>query len=219
MDTVVLDDAFQHRRLHRDLDIVLIDATDPFGGDHLLPRGLLREPLASLRRADAVVVTRADRVGRERLEHLDGRIERLHGRRPLAHAVDRWDGFLDPADTPVDPAGARVLAFCGVGNPTSFFARCRETTAVAATLAFPDHHDYTADDLENIRREASAAHADALVTTDKDWVKLRRLLRSRPVDRPLWRPRLTLSFLEEGDRLDRALLAAADADGSARRSR
>jgi tetraacyldisaccharide 4'-kinase len=102
IDVFVLDDGFQHRRVARDLDLVLIDATNPLGFGHLLPRGLLREPPGALRRADAVIVTRADQLadpvqGRA----LDRLIEELHGKPPIAHAAHRWVGLLDVGGRPV----------------------------------------------------------------------------------------------------------------------
>ncbi|MCG8511455.1 MAG: tetraacyldisaccharide 4'-kinase, partial [Rhodospirillales bacterium] len=86
-DVFLLDDGFQHRQVHRDLDMVLIDAMCPFGHDHLLPRGLLREPMKNLARADAVVVTRADQVEPGKLKEIDQRIVAMHGKPPIAHAA------------------------------------------------------------------------------------------------------------------------------------
>src|SRR6185369_9948776 len=90
----ILDDGFQHRQVARDLDLVLIDATQPFGFGHVLPRGLLRERSAGLRRATAVIVTRCEQVAADRLRWVDEQITTLHGKPPLAHTAHTWRGWM-----------------------------------------------------------------------------------------------------------------------------
>lgn len=187
-DVVVLDDGFQHRRLRRDLDILAIDATDPFGCDRLVPRGLLRESLAGLGRADAVVLTRADRITADRREAI--RTTVLHHRRgrPVIWLETRHapvatrtaNGAVAPLDA---LRGGRVAAFCGIGNPAAF----RHTLVglgaeVVGFRSFADHHHYTPDDLASLAAWAAAAGADSLVTTLKDLVRIER---SRLGDLPL----------------------------------
>ena len=186
-EAFVLDDGFQHLRLFRDLDVVTIDATDPWGGRRLLPAGRLREPLRNLRRADAVVLTRAD-LARD-LTGLRAEASRLSGEGVPILTARLCTTRLLPHDKIGDPqtsasAAAEALrptdmtqpagAFCAVGNPRAFFAHLRrDGHDLAYTRAFADHHAYTSSDLESVARAAAASGARALLTTAKDAVKLR----------------------------------------------
>ena len=181
----VLDDGFQHRRVKRDLDIVCIDATDPCGGGRVLPAGRLREPFANLSRANAIVITRTDLV-----DSLDETITRVRKRNPDAPLfksemritsvtrVDRNEQI--GLGTLSGPKGTlRLLAFCGLGNPESFFRQLRSWLAsidgqceLAEARAFPDHHSYTQAEIAEIEQQARAAGAGYLITTSKDGVKL-----------------------------------------------
>ncbi len=176
-DSIILDDAFQHLAIHRDLDIVLVDATRPFGNGRLLPSGTLREPARQLRRAGAVVLTRTDAVSEDQLERV------RHAVRPLArsallaeslHAptrLARLDGA--PAESCEWLAGKRVFWFCGIGHPRAFVDTLASVGAeVAGGRAFPDHHAYSTADALAVADAAVAAGAEAIVTTQKDQVKL-----------------------------------------------
>lgn len=215
---VILDDGFQHRRLGRDLDIVAIDATDPFGCDHLFPRGLLREPLASLERADAVVLTRADAVDETRRAEIRHRFETAcRGRTPAVwaeatHAAVRlrsWDG----AERPVgDLAHRRVVACAAIGNPAAF----RRTLAtlhadVAAFRSLPDHHAYVADDVERLADDVRRSDAALVATTLKDLVKLRR---TEIAGRPLVAVEIELRVSLGRPELEQAIVGAITGDRS-----
>ncbi len=173
---ILLDDAFQHRRIARDLDIVLLDALEPFGFDHVFPRGTLREPLAGIARAQVAILTRADMVDDTERARIRGIVEKI------APAID-WaecrhaPQMLLAADGTEEPLaalrGQRVAAFCGLGNPAGFkhtLAECNYE--VVAWREFPDHHNYTRDDVESLGRWATDSQAGALVCTHKDLVKL-----------------------------------------------
>lgn len=174
----VLDDGFQHRRLRRDLDIVAIDATDPFGCGQLFPRGLLREPVRGLRRAAAVVLTRATSVDAARRAWIRDRITAaVGGAAPPAwmEAEHRPVG-LRTADGRTEPlsllAGRRVAAFAGIGNPAAFRGTLAGLGAdVAAFTSFPDHHAYPPGDLDRLARRMPTG-VDLVVTTLKDLVKI-----------------------------------------------
>jgi tetraacyldisaccharide 4'-kinase len=183
-DVVILDDGFQHRRVARDLDLVLIDALYPFGFGHVLPRGLLREPPSALSRATHVVITRADLVDDEALEALRRRIA-SHAARggseapPILTAAHRPTRLLVDRGPPREPAvlrGMPVVAACGIGNPEAFR---RTLEGLGARLlrwtTFPDHHDYKAEEIGSLLAEAKAVDAEMLVTTVKDHVKWRAL--------------------------------------------
>ncbi len=202
VNVLLLDDAFAHRRIGRDLDIVLIDASNPFGHGHLLPRGLLREPPHGLQRADAVVVTHADLLDPAARGKLGRTIETLHGRQPLAWAMHRWIELHDQLDQPIvldDRAEARrVYPFCGIGNPKVFFHQADQLFDSVGGRIFADHHDYTPTELTALDQAALDVQADALLTTQKDWVKIAPLLQSGQVrlTRPLWYPRMELGWLD-----------------------
>ena len=163
----VLDDGFQHLRLARDVDILLLDAADPFGGGWLLPSGPLREPRSALARADMIVITRS-----EHSPALES-IVRRHTGAPIFYAQTNLDAVfsypLTPGAPAVSPAARKFLAFCAIGNPAAFFADLRRWGfEVVGEIPFPDHHRYSPQDLDLVARRASAASADALLCTEKD---------------------------------------------------
>ena len=121
-EVAVLDDGFQHRQAHRDLDIVLIDATEPFGFGRLLPRGLLREPIESLARADVVVITRCQLADQTSISNIEKRIRAVHSDVLIVKAetvTRRWLQY-DGSETAIDGLKVPVFAFCGIGNPAGF---------------------------------------------------------------------------------------------------
>ncbi|HEX3251087.1 MAG TPA: tetraacyldisaccharide 4'-kinase [Pyrinomonadaceae bacterium] len=173
----VLDDGFQHLRLARDLNIVAIDATNPWGGGRLLPYGRLRENPEGLGRADCVVITRCEQV--DDVDELETEIARLIADRPIfrsqmrpAHVVS----LKNSSETLAAPA--TIAAFCAVGNPGSFFENLRQMGFdIALQRSFPDHHVYTQGEIDALVKDAGAS---VLVTTAKDAVKLRTLSFSAP---------------------------------------
>jgi tetraacyldisaccharide 4'-kinase len=172
---IFLDDGFQHRRLHRDADLVLVDAMDPFGGGRLLPRGRLREPVSGLRRARAFLLTRADQ-GRDP-EGICRRVESVAPGRPIGRAVLRLLRLRDLTVGCERPAteirGKRVLAVSGIGNPDSFHRTVTESGAVVVgSLAYRDHHAFMDEDRGRMAEAATATKAEWIVTTEKDAVRL-----------------------------------------------
>lgn len=180
-DVAILDDGFQHRRLRRALDIVAIDASDPFGCNHLVPRGLLRESPAGLARTDAVVLTRAGGLApRTRAAIREAVIRARRGRPPAIWLeTDHRPVATRTAGGRVEPlaaiAGRRTAAFCGIGNPAAF----RETLAtcgleVAGFRGYADHHAYSPADCEGLATWAASLGVERILTTLKDLVKIRR---------------------------------------------
>ena len=168
-DTVVLDDGFQHRRLARELDIVLLDAEKPFGNGYLLPAGPLREPVEGLARANVVIVTRSDPAGRYDL--IEKTVRKHNPAAPILRAGHRRVGFFD-ADGHAAPRPTRVMAFCGIGNPESFRSDLQtEGCEVARFSARRDHHRYSDAELVELRRSAELLDA-VPVTTEKDLARL-----------------------------------------------
>jgi len=175
IDWFVLDDGFQHLRLSRDADIVLIDATDPFGAGMLLPAGRLREPVSALRRADLVVITRSVQAPAPAIEAMI----RRYCKSPIFYATTQLDSVLRVpqlavALPPQDCRSARFLAFCGIGNAAAFFEDLRAWgIQTAGEHSFPDHHVYTAREISDLELEAASSGADGLLCTEKDVWNLR----------------------------------------------
>ncbi len=177
----VLDDAFQYWRLRKDLEIVLIDAACPFGGGHLLPRGLLRESPRQLRRADVLIVTNSHRVSPAAKSELRRRLSGLNSTALLAearHVPQPIRSFGTPTEdgpTPTPPAslsGARVLALSTLGNPEGFERCLAELGATVVPARYPDHYHYHQEELRREVERARALGCSAIVTTEKDAVKL-----------------------------------------------
>ncbi|HWR73120.1 MAG TPA: tetraacyldisaccharide 4'-kinase, partial [Nitrospirota bacterium] len=168
---------YQHVRLKRDLNIVLIDADDPFGNGRLFPAGILREPLQALARADVVLITRADK-GRE--FNAVRRVIERYTAAPVFTASHIPAGLKDimtgDEKSLSTLRGMPLLAFSGIARPQAFFSLLRELDAsVKKELPFPDHYPYRSEDLDRIRCMAREAAADMIITTEKDAVRLRGL--------------------------------------------
>lgn len=194
---IVLDDGFQHRRLARQLDIVLVDALNPFGYNRICPRGFLRESLSALCRAQCVVITRADRVEESDLKRIEDKILSYNPSLVLARACHR-PGVLRRLSGRTEPlsmvAGKRVLAFCGLGNPDGFRQTVESLDCnVAAFKAYPDHHLYDSTDEKEITALAEQAQADAVVCTMKDFVKLSESMLHMPI--PVYGIEIDMAFL------------------------
>jgi tetraacyldisaccharide 4'-kinase len=176
----ILDDGFQHRRVRRDVDIVLISATQGLSGNHVLPRGLLREPPRSLGRADALIITRADQVEPSALAALRAELGRFAPAVPVMtsrHLPSRCADFGGREVSLAVLRNQRFLAAAGTGDPGAFIATLRRLGAdVAAQRVYPDHHAYAAADVDQLLRAARDASAEMVITTSKDAVKLRPLV-------------------------------------------
>ena len=197
---VILDDGFQHRQLHRDLDVVLVSAREDLAGARLLPAGSLREPPENLRRADAVIVTHAEEVDSK----VGETIGRYHGRGPAAWARHVWRGlrvFTGGGEEEASPRwlrGKRVVTLLGVARPEVVLAQLRGAGAeVAGKVGAQDHERYSRRKLRRVR-EASAG-VDALVMTGKDWVKVRELIDLRDWGGRIVVPEVSIEVFEGGE--------------------
>jgi tetraacyldisaccharide 4'-kinase len=168
-DVLLLDDGFQHARLNHDLDIVLIDGLDPFGGEEVVPLGRLREPLTALSRAHAFVVTRADNDLRYRA--ISARLREYNQNAPIFRTrliARHWRNYKTGALSQ-NLGVRRVAAFCGLGNPQSFWSTLESLgLEIVFRWAFEDHHSYKAVELQRIGHQARVHGAEILVTTEKD---------------------------------------------------
>jgi tetraacyldisaccharide 4'-kinase len=183
----VLDDGFQHRRAKRDIDIVCIDATNPFGNGGVLPAGTLRESIWGLSRADVILITRTDLV--KDVSTTEADVRRFAGDAEIFLATNKIrsirelsaffmrdnEVILNKDDAP------HLFAFCGLGNPINFFKQVElEGLDIVGRKAFPDHHYYTTDDIADLAERAETAGAEALITTVKDAVRLRNFAMEMP---------------------------------------
>ena len=207
LDTLILDDGFQHHALKRDVDVVLLDATSPFGNGYVFPRGRLRERLSALERASLVVLTRAGQGD------FDGAFEAIRRAAPAAHVcltdfiptrLRRIDG--SGSEPPDALKGERVVAFSGIGNPESFRRLLERLGALVVDhCGFPDHHVYCIQDIRRVAKLAANLRADRVVTTEKDAVKV-RLLTHGADDPAVWALRIDLEWLAGGEEWERLVL-------------
>lgn len=208
-DVLLLDDGFQHRRLARDLDVVVVDASNPWGNGHCLPFGPNREPRSALRRAGLVWLTHADRAPPGALAELRTLSLDATGRAPVesCHAPrDLADGLLGRSFPLADLAGRRVGLLTGVARPGSVRRTVESLGAeVVAAFPHPDHHPFTEGEVAAALAEAGRAGADFLVTTEKDAV---RLPAGAAGDDRIRAVRIDARVLRGGDVLDAALAAA-----------
>ena len=177
IDLIILDDGYQHRKLFREKNILIVDATNPFGYFRVVPRGLLREPMTEMRRADTVVLSRADAVDDAKKNSLRDIVYHFapgatwSEMRQLPKSLIFLSGKLKNIETLV---GVQVLAFCGLGNPDAFFRTVRDCGAVIKkTLVFPDHHRYTNADQTKILDVARKIGVDFMICSLKDFVKVK----------------------------------------------
>ncbi|MCJ7663592.1 MAG: tetraacyldisaccharide 4'-kinase, partial [Desulfobacterales bacterium] len=176
MDVLILDDGFQHLRIKRDVDIVLIDARRRFGNGHLFPRGPLREPLRCLRRASLLVLTKAELS--QTLDEIEGVLRSHAPAVPLYHSRYTSTFFMEAASRKMFPPqvvqGKRVFAFAGIADPGYFVYLLKGLGAdIVKEIHFPDHYNYELKDLALMREHGKTV--DFFVTTEKDFVKLQGL--------------------------------------------
>jgi tetraacyldisaccharide 4'-kinase len=175
-EVIVLDDGYQHLALERDLNILLLDATDPFGGFEMVPFGRLREPLYGLKRADVVIITRADKAFDQAqtlaiIKYFCGdKIPVMYFYSTIVSLRLLRSGDIYDASEFV---GWNVIALCGIGNPQAFSEDLLQIgMSISAEKFFPDHHPYRQEDLDKIVQAARDTGADAIVTTEKDAMRL-----------------------------------------------
>ena len=204
---LILDDGFQHRRLRRDCDILLVHARMPFSGWAVLPRGPMREPISAVRRADIIIITKAD----EALQTLGALTERLRGLNPRAVIItaSHAPASLTDAAGQAVPLGSlegqRVGAVSSIGDPDGFEATLRRMHAsVGWHLRWPDHHRYAAADVARIRA-ALGDRVAAVVTTEKDWVRLRPRLQGQDLGVPVRVLGVKMAILDGETELDARL--------------
>ena len=179
IDVTVMDDGYQHFALERDFDLLVVDASRPFGGRRMLPLGRLREPISGASRARAILLTKTQ--PEVRYNGIESVLRRVNPGAPIFRAQTRAAAIVDAmsaAEKPLDSLlGERCVGFCGLGNPDSFW-RTIEAMGIhpVERLAFPDHHRYSARDIDKIAEMARRAGAGVLLTTEKDFANLQSAL-------------------------------------------
>jgi tetraacyldisaccharide 4'-kinase len=221
-DCIVLDDGFSHLRLRRDLDVLLFDALNPFGFARMLPRGLLREPVRSVRRAGFAIFTRADVATPDRLRDLEDTIRCKGFVGEVAHAAHVPVKLVRMSDgvqlAPTELAGQVVAPFCGIGNPTGFQRTLEKLGAKISpvgVLRLDDHQQFDdqafAGQIEPFLRGCKEAGATAAVCTQKDAVKIRDSAAAQGAALPIYELRVEFQFTRNGEALERAIAAATKA--------
>ncbi len=172
----VLDDGFQHWKLHRDVDVILVDGTNPFGNNKLFPEGILREPLAEMKRGHIMVITKADIAEKGAVTEITRTIRKYNQEAPIFNASHRPSGLVGASGNLREINslhGRNIYAFSGIANPAHFQATLTSAGArIAAIRKFRDHHHYKQKDIDDIKKEAQDLD---IITTEKDMVKLKEL--------------------------------------------
>ena len=211
VDAVVLDDALQYRRLARDCELVLVSARMPLDGWPLLPRGPMREPLGSLRRADVILLTKADQ-SMDKLAALAERLKTFNPRAILATAIHEPEGLWEAVTSEPVPldclAGSRVALLSSIGDPEGFEETVRRLGAsVVSHATYPDHYRYRVEEWRQIVQAAASSGASAVITTEKDLMRLRHVTRSSEAAIPCWVLRIGMRLLSGEAELDARLAA------------
>ncbi len=201
---LIMDDGFQHRRLARNLDIVTIDSTRPFGYGKIFPAGLLREPVNSLKRADAAIITRCDQITTSELIKLEKTLQVINPNMIIARSVHTVVGAKTASGKKINIEninGEKIFAFCGIGNPNAFLNTIKALGAeLAGSKIYNDHYRYTDACLADIYKQAKHIKADLILTTQKDWTKIKHLkLETNGI--PLAYLAIEIKFLEGEDEL------------------
>lgn len=186
-DIFVLDDGFQHKRIKRDIDIVAINATDPFGSGLLIPAGILREPISHLSRADLVVITRSDLVGQEELNRIKDDVLRVNPDVEIFGSTHQPVFFYTSKEQTRDPEYIKAKQICAIsalGDNHSFAKTLKNMGAdIKLKFFYMDHHRYLKEQIDEILKVCEHNDVDTVVTTQKDWIKLKGLLTTPSAER------------------------------------
>ncbi|MCD6093624.1 MAG: tetraacyldisaccharide 4'-kinase [Candidatus Omnitrophica bacterium] len=211
-DTLILDDSFQYQRLKRNLDIVLIDATHPFGNGYLLPRGFLREPLKSLNRADFFILTKTNLAGEEEVSSLREKLTKRFPRIPFAEAeykpIYLFDLLQNEKRDLKDLVSQEVGIFSAIGNPEAFRRTVESLCRVKSEVVFPDHHHYTLKDIREIIDICLEESIHIIVTTEKDAVKIKDFLHLFPDSLSLFSLEMKMEITRGKEKLNVAVNSA-----------
>jgi tetraacyldisaccharide 4'-kinase len=205
-DVILLDDGFQHRRLMRDLDIVLVDASRGFGNGFLLPAGFLREPISSLRRADLIWFTRIDQS--KNMEQLIGKVRQVSSKPILKSCHQPAEIIPALSEKRYDLSylnQKRVFLFSGIGNPLAFEETIKKLGAlVISHVKFSDHYQYTQKCLDKLIRQAQQSDTDLILTTEKDYIRIENLLK---IESPIYYLTIGICISDAADQLKEIIIS------------
>lgn len=212
---LILDDGFQHRRLARDLDIVTIDATLPFGYGKLLPAGLLREPATSLKRANAVVITRCNQTAEAELVEIEKSLRQINRNMIIVRSIHApaCAKTVENKEISLDKLkNKKIFAFCGIGNPGAFFETIKglESNLIGSKV-YNDHHHYKESDIADIFNHANDLGVELILTTQKDWASAKHEVRNTKYEQFFAFLAIEIQFLSGEDKL-KALIKSTLAD-------
>ena len=182
-EVAILDDGFQHWQLERDMDILLVDAVNVFGNGYMLPRGTLREPIAHISRADVCLLTKVDQAAEGSRDFIRDTVHRYNEAAQIVESIHQPRRFIPLADWYVDITGEgidvnqmrgkQIMAVSAIGNPASFEQTLSDLgVVILESLRYPDHHDYSMQEMADILHQAERMGAEAIVITEKDAVKI-----------------------------------------------
>lgn len=209
-DVVILDDGYQHWKLKRDLNIVLVDAINIFGNGHMLPRGTLREPLNHLDRADICLLTKVDQAAEGACQEIRDTLAKYNDHALVVESTHKPLGFIEIGNLfskeknkilSIDTMkGHKIIAMSAIGNPASFEQTLSDIGAVITeSLRFPDHHDYTEQEIRDVMHQAEEQGAEAIVITDKDAVKIPQTLLSQKRPVPIYIISIEVTFIDKSN--------------------
>ena len=184
-EVAILDDGYQHWQLVRDMDILLVDAVNVFGNGHLLPRGTLRESMSHISRADVCLMTKVDQAAEGSCEYIRETVHKYNAKAQIVESIHQPRCFIPISEWYMDLAGPgvnvgnirgkRVMAVSAIGNPASFERTLKDLGAIILeSLRYPDHHEYTMIEIQDVLQQAEAQGAESIVITEKDAVKIPR---------------------------------------------
>ena len=201
---LIMDDGFQHRRLTRNLDVLTIDATQPFGYGKLLPAGLLREPVSALKRAGAVVITRCDQITEAQLSQIEQKLRLANPNMIISTSQHKPICAVSMGDKKISIEwlkDKKIFAFCGIGNPDAFLKTITSTGLnLVGSKVYSDHYSYSSDDIRDVYKQAKSLNADLILSTQKDWTKT-ALLASTEEDLIFAYLAIDLKFISGEDKL------------------
>ena len=202
-NVLIMDDGFQHRRLARNIDIIAIDATCPFGYDRIIPAGLLREPINSLKRAKAAIITRCNQVSEAQLCEIEQKMRKINSNMIICRSIHQpvYIKTIDNRQISLESfKNKKVFAFCGIGNPDSFITSLKSMSYdVIGSDIFNDHYDYRDDCLAEINKQSQNLGAELILTTQKDWTKIH--FQETAQNMPLGYVAIEIKFLSGEDKL------------------
>ncbi|MFH1227321.1 MAG: tetraacyldisaccharide 4'-kinase [Planctomycetota bacterium] len=207
INSIILDDGFQHWQIKRDMDIVVIDSTNPFGKGWLLPAGILREPLGQLKRADMFVLTHCNFAAQDKLSWLEQFLKSYD--KPVVKTVHQPIELVPLSGGEIIRINNqnldKVYGFCGIGSPERFRDTLKEISEMLGFDLFPDHHIYSNTEIDKLAQKAKTTGARMLVTTEKDALRLKAMPGIDRLALPIYFLRIELKIIDGEDALNKAL--------------